>query len=275
MAQNTDRKIDIMGIVNLTDNSYFAPSRCIDEEGQLDEKFFVQKVAKLIEEGADIIDMGACSTRPGSEAVGKEVEWERIEPALKIMKKEFPGIKVSIDTYWSEVVRNAYNLFGDFVVNDISAGEDDEDMLRTVGELGLDYIAMHKRGNPKTMQNLTEYENVTKDIVKYFKDFEIKAAKYGIKNWILDPGFGFAKTIEQNYQLIKELASFQRFNRRILVGISRKSMIFRLFDISPEEALPATQVINFEALNNGADILRVHDVKEAKQTVSLYNLLKS
>lgn len=267
------REIKIMGIVNLTENSYYSPSRCLSENGLPDEELFVKKVGKLAEEGADIIDMGACSTRPGSEPVGETEEWRRIEPALHYMKKYFPKTKFSIDTYWSSVVKKAYDKVGEFIVNDISAGEDDEQMLKIVGQYALPYVAMHKRGTPKTMQSLTDYNDVTEDILAYFDNFEKRAEKYGIKDWVLDPGFGFAKTIDQNYQLIRDLGRFAAKGHPILVGISRKSMIFRLFDITPQEALPATQVIHFEALRNGADILRVHDVAEAKRTVALYRKL--
>ena len=148
-----NRKIDIMGIVNLTDDSYFAESRCVDVAAAL------KRVSLLLEEGADMIDIGACSTRPGSVPVGAEEEWRRLEPVLKAVKEVFPHVRLSIDTYWASVVRNAYDLIGDFIVNDISAGEDDPDMLPTVGELGLTYIAMHKRGNSQTMQQMTDYQD--------------------------------------------------------------------------------------------------------------------
>lgn len=275
MAEMTDRnrKIDIMGIVNITDNSYFAESRSLGEDGNADIGKVVEKVGRMISEGASIIDIGACSTRPGSEPVGEEEEWRRLKPVLEAVRTTFPGITVSIDTYWASVVKQSWTLIGDFIVNDISAGEDDPEMLWTVGRLGLRYIAMHKRGTPATMQSLCEYGDVTEDIVEYFRDFAQKASDAGIKDWILDPGFGFAKTIDQNYQLLRELDRFSVHGRRILVGISRKSMIYRLFGITPEESLPATQVLHMKALQLGADILRVHDVAEAARTVELYRRL--
>lgn len=258
-----------MGIVNLTDDSYFSASRCATPSQAL------SLASRLVEEGASILDFGACSTRPGSEAVGSEEEWRRLAPVLDAVRKEFPDVRISVDTYWSDVVRKAYDVIGDFVVNDISAGEDDPDMLSVVGRLGLTYVAMHKRGTPKTMQSMTDYEDVTSSVVDYFKDFSRKAEQAGTGDWILDPGFGFAKTLEQNYDLMRDLGRFKAVfpSQKLLVGVSRKSMVYRLLEITPEESLPATQVLHLHALQNGADILRVHDVAQAAQTVSLYRML--
>lgn len=262
-----NRHIDIMGIINLTDDSYFSQSRCSDVDTAL------RRVEKMLEEGADIIDIGACSTRPGARPVGAQQEWERIGPVLRALCRTYPEARISIDTYWSQVVRQAYDLIGDFVVNDISAGEDDPEMLPLVGQLGLPYVAMHKRGNPETMQSLTGYDDVVSEVLAFFNDFAVKAETYGIREWILDPGFGFAKTVEQNYQLLRALDTFRTCGRPVLVGVSRKSMIYRFLDICPEDALPATQVLHFKALQCGADILRVHDVAEAVRTVKLYKEL--
>lgn len=268
-----NRDITVMGIVNITDNSYYSPSRCLDSSGHCDIGKTISAIGKMLEEGAGIIDIGACSTRPGSDPVGEEEEWKRLCPVLNSVYREFPGIRISIDTYWASVVRKSHDTIGDFIVNDISAGEDDPDMLETVGKLGLPYIAMHKRGTPKTMQNLCEYGDITSDIVNYFRSFSEKAEKAGISDWIIDPGFGFAKTVDQNYELMANLDRFLPFGRKILIGISRKSMIFRLFGITPEEALPQTQVLHFAALRKGADILRVHDVAEARHTIEIYRRL--
>lgn len=307
-----NRNIDVMGIINLTDNSYFAESRCLDAEGNDDLAKVLGRAGKMIEEGAGILDIGACSTRPGSNPVGEEEEWRRLAPALKAIRREFPDIRISIDTYWPSVVEKVYDAIGDFIVNDVTAGcgmagmtgghgmaeeggdsgadarkgpgecngescgdtaAEPGEMLRTAGRLGLTFVAMHMRGNPKTMQSLTEYNDVTGDIVQYFKGFSAKAEAAGIKDWILDPGFGFAKDIGQNYELLRRLGDFSGFGRKILVGVSRKSMIYRKFGITPEESLPATQVLHFKALCNGADILRVHDVAEAARTVALYREL--
>ena len=273
----TGRHIDIIGIVNLTEDSYFAESRCRDADDAL------RRVEKMLEEGADIIDIGACSSRPGSVPVGAEEEWRRLEPVLKAVRDSFPHTRISIDTYWSFVVEKAYCHIGEFIINDISAGEDDPRMLSVAGRLGLEYIAMHKRGTPETMQSMTDYEDLSRDVISYFQDFESKAYDAGIKSWIVDPGFGFAKTIEQNYQLLGELSEIKATlsagpcmpPSKLLVGVSRKSMICKPLGISPDESLAATQAVHMAALLQGADILRVHDVKEAKNTVLLFNVLDS
>ena len=257
-----------MAIVNLTDDSYFAESRCLDVEAALG------RISVLLDEGADIIDVGACSTRPGSMPVGEEEEWRRLEPVLKSVRERWPDIQLSIDTYWSSVVRKAYALVGDFIVNDISAGTIDPQMLPTVGDLGLTYVAMHIKGTPETMQAMADYQDVTAELVSYFSEFAMKSEIFGVKSWVLDPGFGFAKTIAQNYELIRNLAEFNRFGRPVLVGVSRKSMIYKRFNITPEESLPATQVLHMQALINGASILRVHDVAEARRTIDIYRMVQ-
>ncbi len=273
MEMDKARNIQIMGIVNLTDDSYFAPSRCLGTDGMPDIGRTVGMVGKMLSEGADIIDIGACSTRPGSEPVGEEEEWRRLEPVLKAIKDSFPDAVISIDTWWASVVEKAAGLIGPFIVNDISAGEDDPGMLPAVGRLSLQYIAMHKRGTPSTMQSLCNYGNVTSEVLQYFRKFAERAEKAGIKDWILDPGVGFAKDIGQNWQLLRELEGLRTLGHRILVGVSRKSMIYRLFGITPEESLAQTQVLHFAALERGADILRVHDVAEAARTIEAYRRL--
>lgn len=290
-ADMTDpgRHIDIMGIVNLTDDSYFAPSRCGIDPGSM-VRNAMSTIEHMVDNGATIIDLGACSTRPGSEPVGAETEWSRLRPVLRAALAGFPEIRFSIDTVWADVVCKAYDeasavLGADWarrclMVNDISAGEDDPGMLPAVGGLGLGYIAMHKRGNPAEMQSLCSYDDVTAEVKAYFERFALMARRYGVKDWILDPGFGFAKTVEQNYQLLRDLEAFSGcgtdagMSRRILVGVSRKSMIYKFLDIDPQDALPATQVLHLKALQNGADILRVHDVAEAARTVALYRVLR-
>ncbi len=264
-----NRQIDIMGIVNLTDDSYYSGSRCHSVSAA------VGLAEKHVRAGASIIDVGACSSRPGSAPVGEEEEWRRLKPALEALRNEFPSVTISVDTCWSSVVGKVHDLIGGFIVNDISAGEDDPLMLSTAGRLGLSFAAMHKRGNPQTMQSMTEYKDVTEDVLGYFMDFSVRAEAHGIKDWILDPGFGFAKTLGQNYELLNNLHRFSEVpgNHRIMVGVSRKSMIYKLLDITPEESLPATQVVHMAALQGGADILRVHDSAEAARTVSLYRML--
>lgn len=258
-----------MGIVNITDDSFYPGSRCAGVDEALD------LVRCHMEGGASIVDVGACSSRPGSLPVGPDEEWKRLEPVLKSVRDAFPSVGISVDTYWSEVVDRTYDLIGNFIVNDISAGEDDPLMLETVGKLGLTYVAMHKKGDPQRMQQLASYDDVIEDVFRYFLDFSVKAEENCIADWIVDPGFGFAKTVEQNYELLRGLSRFSALpgNRKILVGVSRKSMIYRPLSISPSEALPATQVVHLAALQNGADILRVHDVAEAARTVSLYRML--
>ena len=278
-----------MGIVNLTDDSYYAASRCLDETPLTTA---TGRITQLLEEGADIIDIGACSTRPGSVAVGEGEEWRRIEPLLLELCRQGSLPCISIDTYHASVIRKAYELIASLcgedaarnrlIVNDISAGEDDPEMLPLVGRLGLKYIAMHKRGNSQTMQTLCNYGNVVSEVLEYFEAFALKAARHGIRDWIIDPGFGFAKTIDQNYELLGGLSSFSScglpaasdMKRGVLVGVSRKSMIYKKFGITPEETLPATQVLHLKALQCGADILRVHDVAEAVRTLELYRLLR-
>ena len=253
----TNRQIDIMGIVNVTDDSYFAESRCSDTEAVL------RRVSRMVEEGVDIVDVGACSSRPGSVPVGADEEWRRLAPVLPALREAFPDLRISVDTYWSSVVSRTYDTIGDFIVNDISAGDDDPDMLSLVGHLGLEYVAMHKCPD--------------RDVIPYFKDFAVKAEEYGVMNWILDPGFGFAKTIEQNYEVLSHLGlignTFEE--HRILVGVSRKSMIYKPLGITQDDALSATQAVHMAALMAGADILRVHDVRQARQTVALYKMLNS
>ena len=265
----TGRQIDIMGIVNITDDSYFAESRCSDTDAVL------RRVGKMFGEGVDIVDIGACSSRPGSVPVGADEEWRRLAPVLPAVREAFPHLRISIDTYRSSVVEKVHDAIGAFIVNDISAGDDDPLMLQTVGRLGLEYVAMHKRGDSMSMQSMTDYDDVVEDVRRYFMDFAVRAEAAGIKDWILDPGFGFAKTIEQNYRLLAFLPSLREFlhSPRILAGVSRKSMIYKPLGVTPEEALPATQAVHMAALIAGADILRVHDVKEARQTVSLYDML--
>lgn len=251
-----ERNIQIMAILNLNQDSYFAPSR---------------HNMQVLESGADIIDIGAISTRPGADEVPEEEEWRRLEPVLKVLD---PSLNVSVDTTRSSIVRRVADLLGRrFIVNDISAGEDDPAMLETVAALGLGYVAMHKRGTPVTMQGLCDYADVVSDVADYFHRFAAMAEAAGVTEWILDPGFGFAKTISQNYALLKGLDAFSAFGHPVLVGVSRKSFIYKPLGIGPEDALAATQAVQMAALERGADILRVHDVEAARQTVCLYRRL--
>lgn len=253
---NPGRKISIMGILNLNQDSYFAPSRYN---------------MSVLESGADIVDIGAVSTRPGAEDVPADEEWARLEPVLRVLD---PSVSVSIDTVRSSIVERAADVLGrGFIVNDISSGEDDPAMLETVARLGLGYVAMHKRGTPATMQSMCGYDDVVADVLDYFDRFAAMADAAGVKDWIIDPGFGFAKTVEQNYQLLDSLEKFSETGHKVLVGISRKSFIYKPLGIGPEDALPATQALHLAALERGADILRVHDVAAAQETVKLYRML--
>lgn len=264
-----ERNIKVMGIINVTDDSYFPESRCHSPQEA------VGRAAKLTEEGADILDIGGCSTRPGSESADARTEWERLKPAIIAIRKEFPGMPLSIDTFRAEIVAMAYEQIGGFLVNDISAGAADPKMLDTVGSLGLGYVAMHMRGTPADMAGRCDYAgDVTGEVIRFFKDFLPRAEAAGIRECIIDPGFGFAKTVGQNYVLLHETDRLKSaLGKKILVGVSRKSMIYKLLGITPEEALPATQAVHLEAMIRGADILRVHDVAQAVQCRTIYEQL--
>lgn len=256
--------VHIMGIVNLTPDSFYGASRVREAD-------VIARIQEMFADGADVIDLGACSTRPGSPQPSLEEEWSRLEPALEEIRGYSP--KISIDTYRSEIVCRAYEIIGPFIVNDISAGNIDSQMLTTVGQLGLPYIAMHMRGTPENMQQFTDYSDIVEDVKAYFWEFAQRAANAGIKEWILDPGFGFSKTLDQNYELLSRLSELQELGREILVGVSRKSMIYKKLGITPEEALPATQVLHQAALERGATWLRVHDVAPAVQTALLHQTI--
>ena len=281
---NPDRHIEVMGIINLTDDSYYSPSRNL-KDGYIDTDGVLATVGRMVSEGAEIIDFGACSSRPGAVPLSWEEEWRRLELVVASFLVKCPGVRFSIDTWHSQVVSRVYDMAVALVgceevrklmiVNDISAGEDDGDMLPLVGRLGLRYIAMHKRGSSENMRDFCTYDDVVSEVKAYFEDFARKAEEYGISDWILDPGFGFAKTLEQNYQLLKGLSELSGCGQiSILAGVSRKSMIYRYLGITQEESLPATQVLHLKALQEGADMLRVHDVAEAVRTVALYRVLR-
>lgn len=255
----------------MSPDSFYSDSRALSEDD------FEKMCESMLADGADIIDIGACSTRPGSSPVTEEDEWELLKPALKKILRVFPYSQISIDTFRASIVERAFDFVGDFIINDISAGEDDTNMLETASRLELPYIAMHKRGNSANMQTLCQYDDVVKEIKEYFINFIEKATQTGIKEIIIDPGFGFAKDINQNYRLLNNLSNFKLkagdIHCPVMVGISRKSMIYKLLSIKPEEALNATSALHLTALLNGADILRVHDVREAKQIEVLHQMI--
>ncbi len=256
----------VMGIVNCTPDSFYENSRW----SSLDQ--LKKGIDKHISEGADLLDLGAYSSRPNAVDISENEEIERLAPALEYVTKNHPEMFLSVDTFRSKVARFAIES-GAHIINDISGGQLDPEMFKTVAELQVPIILMHMRGTPQTMQTETVYDNLFKDIAYYFSE-RIKAAhEAGIHDLILDPGFGFAKTLEQNYDLFRALDQFRIFDLPILVGVSRKSMIYKALNTSPEESLTGTIALNTIALHQGAAVLRVHDVKEAKQTVELFTRL--
>lgn len=257
----------LMGILNITEDSFFDGGR----HSQLSQA--IQKAQSLIEEGVDILDIGACSTRPGAKLVEAKEEIEKIIPLLNSLRKEFPKIIISIDTVWSEVSRAVIDNGAD-IINDISGGNFDSQMLKTIGELQVPYVLTHCKQTPDKMQENPNYDNHIIEISQYFSQRIDTLYNYGAKDIILDLGFGFGKSIEDNYLLLARQKEFQVFNLPILTGISRKSMIYKPLDSTAEQALNGTSFLHAFALQNGADILRVHDVKQAKECIKLYNLYK-
>ena len=254
----------VMGIINATPDSFFGGSRFngVDE--------IVTKAEKMLNDGADIIDIGGQSTRPGSELIPADEEIKRVVPAIKTIANKFPQAFISIDTFYSKVAVAAVDA-GATIVNDISAGSIDNKMIETVAELKVPYVLMHMKGTPQSMQQNTAYENLVREVLDFFiaKTQELKNA--GILDIIIDPGFGFAKTIDQNFELLKNLSVFKMLDKAIMLGISRKSTIYKTLGVSADEALNGTSVLNAIGLTNGASILRVHDVKEAKEAVKLFS----
>ena len=260
-----------MAIVNLTPDSFYASSRHASYAA------VKESVERAVSEGATIVDLGGYSSRPGADEVTLEEEWQRVEMGLQAVRDAEVQVVVSIDTFRSEIVRRAYEGYGPFIVNDISAGEVDKAIVDVVAKLGLPYVAMHMRGTPETMQSLTDYEEgVTKGVVDYFRERVkvLEAAGIARENIILDPGFGFAKTVEQNHQLLAGLDKLRALGYPLLIGLSRKSMIYRALGITPQEALPGSLVMAWEALRGGDAIVRVHDVAATHQVVALANYYK-
>ncbi len=258
----------VMGILNITPNSFYDGGKFIEENDIL------LQAKKLISEGATFIDIGAYSSKPKAEYVSEEKELKRIVPVVSLIQKHFPKTLISIDTFRSEVARICIEN-GASIINDISAGSVDEKMMETVAKYNVPYIMMHKRGTPETMQTMAHYDNIVKELLLFFSEKVSVARSFGINDLIIDPGFGFAKTIDQNYELLEKLELFNILELSLLVGVSRKSMIYNLFKYTPEEALNGTTVLNTIALTKGAKILRVHDVKEAVECVTLFNKLNN
>jgi dihydropteroate synthase len=258
----------VMGIVNVTPDSFFDGGKLTNSNE------IVLQVDKMLRDGATFIDLGGYSSKPGAEFVSEAEELNRVVPIVKLLVEKFPDILLSIDTFKSEVAKQAIEN-GAALINDISAGQLDEKMLETVAKLQVPYIMMHMKGTPKTMQSLANYDDLLKEMNFYFSERVAKARSFGLNDIIIDPGFGFAKTLEQNYELLQNLELLQFHDLPILAGISRKSMIYKTLETSPEHALNGTTFLHAFCLQKGANILRVHDVKEAVECVSLFRLLDS
>lgn len=256
-------KPKVMGIVNVTPDSFFDGGKLTNSDE------IVGQVEKMLNDGATFIDLGGYSSKPGAEFVSEEEELNRVVPIVKLLVEKFPDILLSIDTFRSEVAKQAVEN-GAAIINDISAGLLDEKMLETVAKLQVPYIMMHMKGTPQTMQSLANYDDLLKEMNFYFSERIAKARNLGLNDIIIDPGFGFAKTIEHNYELLQNLELLQFQELPILAGISRKSMIYRTLDSKPENALNGTTFLHAFCLQKGANILRVHDVKEAVECVNLY-----
>ena len=258
----------VMGILNITPDSFYAGSRVEGIDAVL------KQAGKMLDDGADILDVGGQSSRPGSERVSVEKELNRLMPALEAIAGKFPGAFISIDTYFSKVAREAVAA-GASMVNDISAGTMDAEMIPSVASLQVPYILMHMKGEPGTMQHKPEYDDVTKEILDFFIFKSAGLKKAGIHDIIIDPGFGFGKTIDQNFRLLKNLDLLKTMELPVLAGISRKSSIYKTLGVSADESLNGTTVMNTIALLNGASILRVHDVKEAKEAIKILEKYQS
>ena len=259
----------VLAIINMTPDSFYSVSR----HGVLAECY--KTIDRHLAEGADGLDVGGCSTRPGAEIVSEEEEWNRIMPALEYIRNKKEDVIVSVDTFRANIARKAVERYGVQIVNDISGGEMDADMFDTVAALRCAYILMHMRGTPYTMMQHSGYDNLLSEITAYFSDKLAHLTKIGVRDVILDPGFGFAKTTEQNYNLLRHLHSLQLFQRPLLVGISRKTMLQQVIDSSAESALNATTAVHVIALLQNADLLRVHDVREAKETIKIISQINN
>lgn len=258
----------VMGILNITPDSFYAGSR-MQTEAEI-----AVRAQQILDEGAGIIDVGAYSARPNAENVSPHEEMERLRMGLEILRKTQPGAVISVDTFRADVARMCVEEYGVAIINDIAAGEMDTDMFRTVAELNVPYIMMHMQGTPQNMQKHPHYDNLLKEVFLYFAQKVQQLRDLGMKDIILDPGFGFGKTVEHNYELLAHLEEFRVFELPLLVGVSRKSMIHRLLGNTPQDALNGTTVLDTICLLKGADILRVHDVREAVETVKIVEAMR-
>lgn len=259
----------VMGILNVTPDSFYAGSRSETE------KDIVQRLHQIIDEGASIIDIGGYSSRPNAEHISAEEEMNRLRNGLEIIRKHSPNAVVSVDTFRADVAKMCVEEYGVAIINDISAGQMDEEMFPTIAKLGVPYIIMHMKGTPQDMQVSPKYDHFLKEIFYYFSEKVQKLRDLGVKDIIIDPGFGFGKTLEHNYELMNHLEEFSLFELPLLVGVSRKSMIYKLLGTTPEEALNGTTVLHTIALLKGAHILRVHDVKEAVESIKIVQKMKT
>lgn len=258
----------VMGILNVTPDSFYAGSRMQTEAD------IAARAEQIVKEGAGIIDIGAYSSRPNADPVSAQEEMERLRLGLEVIGRVCPDAVVSVDTFRADVARMSVEEYGVAIINDISAGEMDAEMFSTVARLNVPYIMMHMQGTPQNMQQCPHYDNLLKEVFEYFARKVQQLRDRGVKDIILDPGFGFGKTLEHNYELLAHLDNFRVFELPLLVGVSRKSMIYRLLDITPQEALNGTTVLNTLCLLKGADILRVHDVREAVEAVKMVEAMR-
>lgn len=263
------REPQIMGIINVTPDSIFSESRTPDEE------HIAQRVKQMMNDGADMIDIGGYSSRPGANDVSTEEEMNRLRRGLRIIRKLYPDVPVSVDTFRADVARMCIEEEGADIINDISGGMMDRQMFRTVAQLHVPYIMMHMQGTPDSMQLAPHYDNLRQEVMLYFAERIDRLCQMGVKDIIVDPGFGFGKTMEHNYELMAHLEDFHVFGLPLLVGISRKSMIYKLLGGTPQTSLNGTTVLNTIALTKGAHILRVHDVKEAVEAKRIVGMCKA
>lgn len=255
----------VMGILNVTPDSFFDGGRYADPAAALD------RVREMVGEGADIIDIGAASSRPGAGLMDAGEELSRLEPVMQLVRSEFPDLVLSVDTYNAEVAKQVVTHFEADIINDISAGELDPGMIPLIAKLNVPYIIMHMKGVPGDMQDNPVYQNVTDEIIQYFSQKVHILHSEGITDVLLDPGFGFGKTIDHNYELLSQVSAFQMFELPVVAGVSRKGMIYRLLESSSEEALNGTTAVHMLLLQGGVNIIRVHDVKEAKEAITIFN----
>lgn len=258
-----------MGIINVTPDSFYNSGKMTDK------KVLLSAVENMVEEGVTFIDVGGMSTKPGAALVSTKTELERLLPAVQAIRKNFPEIPLSIDTFRSWVAVRIIDEIGPIIVNDISGGTLDSKMFETIGKMNVPYVLTHIQGTPQNMQDNPEYDDVVRDISAWLSDKVKQLTKYGVKDIIIDPGFGFGKNLQHNYDLLNRLDSFKVFQLPMMVGLSRKTLIWKLLQIEPEEALNGTTVVNVMALLGGADILRVHDVREALEAIQIFKALKA